>query len=140
MEPHFIRRNTRLTSLQVHPKMELHGKNFHCNGVGLNLKRKPLASKVISAFMQDARQPMSKATLVRMIAPNCLLEGSLSPRVVRCREQSLARLLSRLRAEFRLKFQGVVPEGTHWFHFAPLKNSWLLYKLPGEGPDGEFYS
>lgn len=140
MDPHFIRRNTRLTSLQIHPKMELHGKNLRCNGVGLNLGRKPLASKIVFAFMQDARQPLSKLALVRMITPSSLIKSMTTPRALRSREQSLARLLSRLRAEFKLKFQGVVPEGTHWFHFASHKNSWLLYKLPGEGPDGEFYS
>lgn len=139
MEPHFVRRKTRLTSLQVHPKMELHDKKFHCNGVRLNLARKPLASKIVNAFMQDSRQALSKDMLVRSITPASARDLTPSPRSKRSREQSLARLLSRLRAEFSHKFQGVVPHGIHWFHFASTKKSWVLYKLPGEGPDGEFY-
>ena len=140
MEPHFVRRKTRLTSLQVHPKMELHDKKFHCNGVRLNLARKPLASKIVNAFMQDAKQALSKDVLVRTITPLAVRDIPPSPRFRKSKEQSLARLLSRLRAEFSQKFQGVVPIGTYWFHFASTKKSWVLYKLPGEGPDGEFYS
>lgn len=139
MEPHFVHRKTRLTSIQLHPKMELHGKRFHCNGVRLSLARKPLASKIITAFMRDTRRAMTREALVQMITPPSHKNSSTSDRCIRSREQCLNRLLSRLRIEFRQKFQGVVPEGTYWFHYTPHKSSWLLYKLPGEGADGQFY-
>lgn len=140
MNPHFVRRRMRLTALQVHPKMEWHDKRLHCNGVRLNFSRKPLALKIVRAFMQDIRRPMSKSSLLQILNPDPHQKAAPSPRSRKSREQSLSRLLSRLRTEFKQKFQGVVPTEIYWFHFSQLKNSWLLYKLPGEGVDGEFYS
>ncbi|MCX6125013.1 MAG: hypothetical protein NTV34_09750 [Proteobacteria bacterium] len=141
MSESYYKRRVRVSSSQIHPLMELHGRRFHCNGEFLSLDRKPLASRIVTAFMQERELSVSKGTLV-----NIMTKGSHEGAVRRTeqyewtRGQSLNRLMSRLRLEFEKKFQAVVCPGIHWFHFDSQADQWLLYKLPGEGANGKLYA
>jgi len=141
VEQSYYKKRVRVSSSQVHPVMELHGRRFHCNGQLLSLDRKPLASKIIAAFMQKADLSLHKDELLQI-----MVEGSSKAANRRfeqyswTRGQSLNRLMSRLRIEFAHRFQGVTPQKVYWFHYDSLASRWLLYKLPGEGADGKLYA
>lgn len=141
MSDSLYRRRVRVSSSQIHPRMELHGRKFHCNGHFLNLQRKPLSSKVIEAFMRERELSVHRDDLVRIMTEDGD-KGSDRRRsqYVWTRGQSLNRLMSRLRIEFDHRFQNVVPGGIHWFHYDSSTCTWLLYKLPGEGANGKLYA
>lgn len=135
------RRRVRVSSSQLHPIMEMHGKRFHCNGQLINLERKPLSSKIIARFMEEKDLTIPKDELVKvMTGGNSKGAQRRSAQYEWTRGQSLNRLMSRLRIEFESKFQGVVPAGLHWFHYDNRCGLWLLYKLPGEGANGKLYA
>lgn len=140
MEISTHRRKIRLTASQAHPRLELQGRRLHCNGIPFSLERKPLASRIVSAFMLHPQHTIPRDELLDLMISRTRRTGEQkSHQHVLTRGQSLNRLMSRLRHEFGKKFHGVVPDGTYWFHYASEKKTWLLYKLPGEGVDGQFY-
>jgi hypothetical protein len=140
MPESIYKRRVRVTSSQVHPLMELHGRKFHCNGQHLNLERKPLASKIVSAFMEERDLSVSRQALVGIMTHGTAPSAQRRTEQYEwTRGQSLNRLMSRLRVEFNRRFQGHVPPGLNWFHYDSRAHQWVLYKLPGEGADGKFY-
>ena len=129
----------RFSAIQSHPRITLKMPMFYCNGVALDLSRKPLAAKAIQAFTSSSNGVLHREELLAALNARPARARS-SKRLLAARLNSLSRMMCRLRFEFSNHFYSVIPNGVHWFYYDVSSESWVFYKLAGEGYDGEFYA
>ena len=135
------RKKIRLIHQPHHPEMALTERLFYCNGIPINIRRKPIAHRIVKSFFQSRGHRLKKEDLI--IATSSKLKSNLSncsERFLWSKAQAVNRLMSRLRLVFNQSFQTVVPPGFHWFYYDTKSDTWLLYKLPSEGADGKLYA
>jgi hypothetical protein len=127
------------TNTQFHPRVEFQGRRFYCNGESFSLSRKPKASKIIKAFMAQQSHCLSRTELLTALFEigKRPIEISSEDSLSWTRNQSLNRLICRLRGEFQRRFQSVMHPSTEWFYYDTKGRQWILYKLPGECADGK---
>lgn len=132
---------THTSATPFHPRMELVGWTFHCNGHAIYLGRKPIASKIVRAFLSQKNRCLSKYDLITAVMnPSSPSIEDRTANFVWSKGQSLNRIMSRMRNDFTQSFQMVVPSGFHWFHYDAASDEWLLYKLPSEGANRKLYA
>ena len=129
----------RFSAIQSHPRVALKMPMFYCNGVALDLSRKPVAAKAIKAFIASSKGVLHRDELLAVVSPR-LPHGKSTKRYSAARLNCLSRMMCRLRFEFSNHFYSVIPNGVHWFYYDITTESWVFYKLAGEGYDGEFYA
>ncbi|MCX6118022.1 MAG: hypothetical protein NT027_10805 [Proteobacteria bacterium] len=124
-----------------HPKVALENRKFVCNGKAVDIGRKPTASRLLKAFIQTHGHALNKGQIMEAMGGESLMElQGRSKRFLSCKSQSLNRLISRLRSDFRILFRSYAPEGIQWFYYDQVESIWLLYKLPGEGANRKLYA
>lgn len=124
----------RMTSFQgdrsqaILPRITIANKNLSCNGVDLDLHRKPLTLKLFQIFLSDHSDHWERDQLVKALYSHINWDSS-SRRMKTTMRQNTVKLISRSRLLAEQTFNAAGLNWLEWFNYNAEAGTWSLYRI-----------